>query len=113
MADIEYIGNVELYINQIKKLYPNIGEEELNKKVEHYKKDMAKQAGRFRENELDGTYRQSSQERIDDRFREYKLNGIYRASSINGAKYDMYIERLVLRDWVPKELPDFEGCPTP
>lgn len=51
------MANVELYINQIKKLYPNIGEEELNKMVEFFKADMDKQAGRFRENELDGTYR--------------------------------------------------------
>ena len=37
---------------------------------------------------------QAAQAAQADRFREYKLNGIYRASSINGAKYDMYIERL-------------------
>ena len=52
------MANIELYINQIKKLYPNIGEEELNKMVEIFKADMEKQAGRFRENELDGTYRE-------------------------------------------------------
>ena len=52
------MANIELYINQIKKLYPNIGEEELNKMVEYFKADMEKQAGRYRENELDGTYRE-------------------------------------------------------
>lgn len=50
--------HLELYKQHIKKLYPNIGEEEFNKKVEYFEADMAKQAGRFRENELDGTYRE-------------------------------------------------------
>jgi hypothetical protein len=53
------LSHLELYKQQIKKLYPNIGEEEFNKKVEDFEADMAKQAGRFRENELDGTYRES------------------------------------------------------
>jgi mRNA-degrading endonuclease YafQ of YafQ-DinJ toxin-antitoxin module len=52
------MANIELYINQIKKLHPNIGEEELNKMVEFFKADMEKQEGRYRENELDGTYRE-------------------------------------------------------
>ena len=54
-------GGLELYKQQIKKLYPNIGEEEFNKKVEDFEADMAKQAkqeGLFRENKLDGTYRE-------------------------------------------------------
>ena len=52
------MAHLELYKQQIKKLYPNIGEEEFNKKIEDFEADMVKQAGRFRENELDGTYRE-------------------------------------------------------
>ena len=47
----------ELYREQIKKLYPNIQEEELNVMVENYIIEAEKQHGRFRENELNGTYR--------------------------------------------------------
>jgi len=64
---------LELYRQQIKKLYPEITDDELNKMVDEYLTEALKQQGRFRENELNGTYR---------------------ASSINGVKYDMYIERL-------------------
>ena len=60
------MANIELYINQIKKLYPNIVEEELNKMVEYFKADMEKQAGRYRENELDGTYRELSPSGLSD-----------------------------------------------
>ena len=48
---------IELYREQIKKLYPNIEEEELNKMVEYYIIEAQKQHDRFRQNELDGTYR--------------------------------------------------------
>jgi hypothetical protein len=64
---------LELYREQIKKLYPEITDDELNKMVDEYITEALKQAGICRENELNGTYR---------------------ASSINGVKYDMYIERL-------------------
>ena len=46
---------VELYREQIKKLYPNIEDEELNKKVENYIIEANKQEGRFRENEINKT----------------------------------------------------------
>ena len=36
--------HLELYINNLKKLYPNITEEELNKMVEEFEPDMEKQA---------------------------------------------------------------------
>ena len=36
--------HLELYINNLKKLYPNITEEELNKMVEEFEADMEKQA---------------------------------------------------------------------
>jgi hypothetical protein len=49
--------HLELYINNLKKLYPNITEDELNKMVEYFVADMKKQEGRYRENELNGTYR--------------------------------------------------------
>lgn len=49
------MSHLELYINQIKKLYPNITEDELNKMVEEFVADMKKQEGRYRSNELDGT----------------------------------------------------------
>jgi hypothetical protein len=48
---------IELYREQIKKLYPNIEEEELKRFCENYIIEAEKQRGRFRENELDGTYR--------------------------------------------------------
>jgi hypothetical protein len=53
------MSHLELYINQIKKLYPNITEDELNKMVEEFVADMKKQEGRYRSNELDGTYRET------------------------------------------------------
>jgi hypothetical protein len=52
--------HLELYINNLKKLYPNMEEEELNKMVEEFEKEMKKQEGRYRENELNGTYREIS-----------------------------------------------------
>lgn len=35
--------HLELYINNLKKLYPNMEEEELNKMVEEFEADMEKQ----------------------------------------------------------------------
>jgi Ca2+-binding EF-hand superfamily protein len=52
------MSHLELYINNLKKLYPNITEDELNKMVEYFVADMKKQEGRYRENELNGTYRE-------------------------------------------------------
>ena len=52
------MSHLELYINNLKKLYPNITEDELNKMVEYFAADMKKQEGRYRENELNGTYRE-------------------------------------------------------
>jgi hypothetical protein len=48
---------LELYREQIKKLNPNMGYYELNKMVANYEIEARKQEGRFRENELNGTYR--------------------------------------------------------
>ncbi len=48
---------LELYREQIKKLNPNMGYYELNEMVANYEIEARKQQGRFRENELDGTYR--------------------------------------------------------
>jgi len=40
------MSHLELYINNLKKLYPNITEDELNKMVEYFVADMKKQEGR-------------------------------------------------------------------
>jgi hypothetical protein len=53
---------IELYREQIKKLYPNIEEEELKRFCENYIIEAEKQHSRFRENELDGTYRYTQNE---------------------------------------------------
>jgi hypothetical protein len=74
------MAHLELYKQQIKKLYPNIGEEEFNKKIEDFEADMAKQAGRFRENELDGTYREIKEDWVKVAVRKGET-GVVRKSS--------------------------------
>ena len=43
VSPIEGFSRLELYINNLKKLYPNITEEELNKMVEEFEADMEAQ----------------------------------------------------------------------
>ena len=50
--------HLELYINNLKKLYPNIEEAELNKIVEEFKADMAKQV---EDNDYEGVFCESSE----------------------------------------------------
>ena len=44
VSPLEGFSRLELYINNLNKLYPNITEEELNKMVEAFKANMEKQA---------------------------------------------------------------------